>query len=456
MARATLTATRHRIRVVLTVLPLLAIFFFGVALLHRRAWRLDLTPEQRHTLSERARRVLAEVPPGTRIRAFLRVQDPRNMTLRDLLRQLEAAAPGLHTEVVDVNRMPALALDAGVRGVAFVLTMHGRRRVVSNPNEETVIAGLLDLMRERAARVGWIMGHGEGDPESSERRAGYAQLRQALELDHRDVEVVTLGDGGLDHDLDVVLIAGPRGDYLPDELAALGRYVDGGGALLVLLDSGRAPKLAAFLGRYGLRLADDLVLDPESRLYGGEDLTIRLALDLRNHPIVRSLAAPPLFSRARSVVVVPDPEGIRGLEFLFTADSAFAVPRRVAESGRGVRFDPARDRAGPIPVGAEIVSTAPGAPASRPGRLVVFGSGEFASNFFLDFLGNKDLVLNAVAWLVSDETAMGHRPERQRPGVNQFYVSQAQGDRVYWIAVVLEPGLLGLLGVGLVLRRRWR
>jgi len=454
VARPALTATRHRVRIVLTVLPLLAIFLFGVGLLHRRAWRLDLTPEGRHTLSERARRVLGEAPPGTTVRAFLRVQDPRNMMLRDLLRQIEVAAPGLRTEVVDVNRMPGLALEYGVRGVAFVLEAGARRRVVSNPSEETVVAGMLDLVRERAVRVGWIVGHGEGDPASGERRTGYAQLRQALELEHRDVRVVGLGEAELGSDLDVLLIVAPRGDYLPEELVRLGTFLEGGGALVVLLDSGRAPRLAAFLGRYGVRLTDDLVVDPESRLYGGEDRTIRLTLDQRIHPIVRSLAAPPLFSRARSVVLDPSIGDGRGVEFLFATETSFATRRRDAFVGTSTVFDPARDRAGPIPVAVEVLPAIPGR-GSRQAHLVVFGSGEFASNFFLDFLGNKDVVLNAVGWVVRDETTIGHRTERQRPGVNQFFVSEAEGRRIYWLVVVVGPGLLALVGLALAVQRRW-
>jgi hypothetical protein len=456
VARPALTPMRHRVRILLTVLPLLAIFLFGVALLHRRAWRLDLTPGAVHTLSERSRRILAAAPPGIVVRAFLRVQDPRNMMLRDLLRQLEIAAPGLRTEVMDVNRVPGLALEYGVRGVAFVLELGGRRQVVSDPTEDSVIAGLLDLTRARAVRIGWVVGHGEGDPESAERRAGYAQLRRALELDHREVRTVSLGAAGLENDLDVVLIVAPRGDYLPEELTVLGGYLDRGGAMLVMLDSGRAPRLAAFLGRYGVRLVDDLVVDPESRLYGGEEQTIRLTLDQRSHPIVRSLAAPPLFSHARSVAFDPSVGDVDGLEFLYASRSSFATPRRDLQPGAQARFDPARDRPGPIPVGVEVLPRRVGRAGGHGPRLIVLGSGEFASNFFLGFLGNKDIVLNAVAWLARDDVTVGHRTSQQRPGINQFFVSEAEGDRIFWIVVVLVPGMLGLVGVALTVRRRWR
>jgi hypothetical protein len=198
------------------------------------------------------------------------------------------------------------------------------------------------------------------------------------------------------------------------------------------------------------------VLDPKARLYGGEPLTIRLSLDQRLHPIVRSLAAPPLFSRARSVDVDPSVGGVDGVAFLFGSDASFATPRPPTMDRLPDAPVPDRDRLGPVPVGVEVRYAPGGETKRRPGRLVVLGSGEFATNFFIDFLGNRDLALNAVGWLLHDEDTMGHRPPRQLPGVNQFFVSEAEGARVWWIAVVLQPGVFALLGFGLVLWRRWR
>jgi len=454
VARTPLTATGHRLRIAATAAPLLAILLFGVGLLHRRAWRIDLTPGQRYTLSARSKEVVARLSEPLRVRAFMRTQDPRNVMLQDLLRQLEAAAPRrVRTTVTDVNRAPAVARELGVRGVAFVLELGGRRRVVSNPNEDAIIGGILELMRSTPLRVGWVLGHGEGNPESGERRAGYASLRRALELDNRVVLPVSLAESGLDEDLDVVLIVAPRGDLLPGELRVLDAYLRSGGAAGILLGSGAAPRLAAYLERYGVLLADDVVVDPAARLYGGEDLTIRLTLDQRNHPVVAALAGPPLFSRARSVRFEAADRGIEGLEFLFAGASSFAAPRSAGAATDRIRFDPARDRKGPIPVGVEVRREAGDEPGRR-GRMIVLGSGEFASNFFLDFLGNKDLVLNAVAWLGRDDDAIGIRTQRQRAGVNQLYVSEADGDWIYRIAVLVEPVILAILGLGVVAWRR--
>ena len=111
MARTTLTARGQRLRVVAAVPALVAIFFLGQGLLDRAGWRLDLTAGRRYTLSDHARNVLRDLAADVRILAFLRSQDPRNVAIRDLLRQMSLASPRLRVDVVDVNRNPSLARE---------------------------------------------------------------------------------------------------------------------------------------------------------------------------------------------------------------------------------------------------------------------------------------------------------------------------------------------------------
>ncbi len=63
--------------------------------------------------------------------------------------------------------------------------------------------------------------------------------------------------------------------------------------------------------------------------------------------------------------------------------------------------------------------------------------------------------MNTVDWLAREPQAISHRPRRQELGVHQFYVSNEQGDRLFWVTAVLEPMLLAVVGVALAARRRW-
>ncbi len=453
-----MTARGQMLRVLLAVPALAGIFLLGQAILDRRALRLDLTPQQRYTLSDQAEKILATLPADVRVLCFLRAQDPRNASILDLLRRIAGRTPRVRVDVVDVNRSPALAREYGVDSYgALVVESGGRRRVLSSPHEESVMGALLQVTRQQRKVIGVVVGHGEGDFNQTDRKRGFSVARALLEQEYYDVRPVSLLGDEVPPETNVLVIAGPEKDFLREELASLERYLQRPGQALMMLDPLRAPGLAAFLRRYGIDLGDDVVVDPGGRLYGGEYLTIQVPVDREAHPILGPVDAPALFSLTRSVRHVEgDPTMTAGLPFLYAGAQSWATTDRAVVDRGAAQFVSGRDRLGPVPVGLDAafrVLTPPGAEAQQ-GRLIVYGNSEFANNFFIEFLGNKDLFVNSVAWLAHETGGIAHRPRRQELGVEQFYVSEAAGDAIFWGAVVAEPALFLVVGVALVLRRR--
>ncbi len=459
MARTALSARGQRLRVVAAIPALIAIFLLGQGALDRHAWRLDLTPERRYTLSDHASRVLGALGSDVRILAFLRSQDPRNLVIRDLLHQFELRSPRIRVDTVDVNRSPSLAreYDVGSYG-ALVVESGGRRRVVTSPHEDILVAAILQVTRQERRTVGWVIGHGEGDLTSIDRNRGYSTARRVLEDEYYDVVPISLIGGDVPVGTSALVVTGPSKDFLPEELAALDRYLQRPGQLLVMLDPHQAPGLVAFLQRYHLRLGDDVVVDPEARLYGGEFLTMELEYERAAHPILAPLTAAPLFSRTRSVDV-PAGNGHDTAGVVFLRSGAESWTTRDADVTRAAvpTFVQGRDRRGPLGVGAEVAFRTPTLPGEEPrqGRIVAYGNAQFANNFFIEFLGNKDLFANSVAWLVRDPEGVGRRNPRQLPGVNQFFVSEEDGMRLFWSSAVALPAAFALAGIAIAARRRW-
>ena len=143
--------------------------------------------------------------------------------------------------------------------------------------------------------------------------------------------------------------------------------------------------------------------------------------------------------------------------FLRTSGESWATADTGVLRAGAATFVAGRDRPGPVAVGVEVAFrtlTPPGAPPEQ-GRLIVYGNSEFANNFFIEFLGNKDLLVNTVDWLAREPQAISQRPRSQELGVHQFYVSNEQGDRIFWGTAVLEPMLFAVVGLALAARRRW-
>jgi ABC-type uncharacterized transport system involved in gliding motility auxiliary subunit len=452
------TAGSQRLKIVLAVPALLGIFLLGQGILDRHGWRLDLTPDRRFTLSDHAIKILDGLPADVRVLAFLRSQDPRNRLIEDLLRQVTVRTTRVSVEVLDVNRSPALAERYGVESYgALVVESDGRRRVFSNPREEVLMAALLQVTRQQRKTVGWVVGHGEGDLNASDRREGFSVARVMLEQEYYEVRPVSLMGDDVPVETDVLVIAGPDKDFLPEELAVLDRFLQRPGHAFVMLDPLRAPSLAAFLDAYDVRLRPDLVIDPEARLYGGEPFTLQVRIQRGEHPIIGPLDTPPVFSLSRSVGTVRDesPNTVT-VPFLRSSEASWATSDTDVLRTGAPAFAPARDEAGPVTVGIEVAFRTLTPPGGTPqqGRLIVYGNSRFANNFFIHFLGNKDLFVNTVAWLAREPAAISTRPRQQELGLHQFYVSNEQGSRMFWATAVLEPALFAAIGLVLAMRRR--
>src|SRR5258705_10342624 len=79
------------------------------------------------------------------------------------------------------------------------------------------------------------------------------------------------------------------------------------------------------------------------------------------------------------------------------------------------------------------------------GRFVVIGSSAWAANSFLRFNGNRDLALNAMNWLSSDEDLISIRPKE--PEDRRITLTRAQMNWDRTISQFLLPLIVVFAGV---------
>jgi ABC-type uncharacterized transport system involved in gliding motility auxiliary subunit len=429
---------------------------FAQLLVARPGWRLDLSPEQHFVLSAHARQILAALDRPVEIIGFLRADDPRNREIEDLLARVRAASPQISTRQVDVNRNPALAREYGVDVYgAVVVASDGRRRDFTNPTEQTLMAAIIQVTHPARRRVYFSAGHGERRVGERDRQSGYSTANVALINELYEVGEIALdGQTPVPDDAAALVVAAPRRDLPPGTLHQIEAFLHRGGGVLVLLEPGKddAPSLAALLRRYGIAVSDEVVLDGEQRMFAGDYLTMLVPGRSAAHPVSAALTSTPLMSGVRAVRTVPTDVVEDGIDLLATAPESWRTPDlTVIERGAG-DFVAGRDTRGPVPVGASVSVRNDG---GKPGRLLVYGDADFASNLLLEYLGNRDLLLNSVNWLAGEETMLGTRPPTQAPGVNQLFISASQGERVFWLGTVVLPATILVLGLsGVALRQR--
>lgn len=425
----------------------------GYLVVAREPWRLDLSPQRRYVLSDHARRILAALDRDVMVTAFLRADDPRNRDIADLLARVGAASDHVHHQLVDVNRSPAVARQYGVDSYGSMVVESGaERRDFSNPDEETLMAAIIQVTRPDRRPVYMLTGHGERSIRDRDRGRGYTSAYVSLVRELYEVRELNLdATSAVPADAAAVIVAGPRGELPQATLQRLDEYVRGGGGLLVLIDPGDSPSLVSFLRRYGVAVSDELVLDADNRLFGGDYLTMLVPGRSPEHPVSAGLRSPPLLSSVRPVTMAATERTESGIDLLHTSPSSWRTAD-VSALRTGVGdFVPGRDTRGPVPVGASVLVRGRG---GRSGRILVYGDSDFAGNLLLGYLGNRDLFLNSVNWLAGENTLVASRPPGQIPGVNQFFISDRQGRMAFWLGTVVQPSIVLALGMIVALVRR--
>jgi hypothetical protein len=259
----------------------------------------------------------------------------------------------------------------------------------------------------------------------------------------------------------VLLIPAIRRRLEDRELAQLRAYDESGGRILAYVDPRHPETLPRLFERYGLEIRDGWLEDRSLRhpaRRGAEDLqSARLCQGL--HPIdsplrgrVEIFAGP-----CRPLRVGRDaaPGALR-VTLLAVTEAARTIPIAFEPGGFSVRTDPAA--VAPTPPDDRAIAVAlerPVAGAAGRSRAVVFGGASFLAPEELEratFFGNRDLLLNSLAWVTERQSHIGLLP---RGEVSMRIVSLPRVERpAFWFSVVLLPGAATLIAILLAIGRR--
>ena len=121
-------------------------------------------------------------------------------------------------------------------------------------------------------------------------------------------------------------------------------------------------------------------------------------------------------------------------------------------------YQAGRDIKGPIPVASEIdfaPASNPHIPVTQMTRLVGIGSSAFASNQFIEMLGNRDLAVSLINELAGDEMLIASRERVNKSETAAFYISDQEARHMLFFGSVLEPAILFLIAITVMVRRRF-
>jgi len=459
--------------------------------------RSDWTRGSLYALADKTVAVLRSLPRAVKATVFLtpRRDGERARLVAGLVRELAERCARVGSgrfvfEIVDPDRAPDRAEGAAKRyGIGaydmartvVVFTSGARSKVVTEDDliepdvdaegepgpglaawrgEAAFDAAILAVAEDRAPRICFAQGHGEPGVDSPE-DAGYATFAETLRADGDEVR-------GLDRIADaagagclVLVLAEPTRAYSPPEVAALIQFVDSGGRLLTMLGPAFAVGgrgfahlgLEELAARYGVRLVDDLVVDPaHGSDVEGPSVWAAGPESYRPHPITARLGGRLTFwPRAREVTPLDAaPAGLTLSPLVHSSVQGWGetdLPTIRGESD--LKLDEGRDRKGPVTV-AVAVERAGRSSAASATRLVFLGTGRLVMNYRLagvtlrDY--DADFVLGAVAWLSEREARIGVGPKIPE----RIYLSLTAADvswafRLFVLALPLAALLAGAI-----------
>jgi hypothetical protein len=218
---------------------------------------------------------------------------------------LQAASGRITIEEVDRMSSPTVASDHKVQKDGTVVLVRGEgdkqksekieldtdmekarrgKGKLRNLDRE-VYAVLLKLLRDKR-KAYLTVGHGElNDPDSiAPEKKGRVQERRTTALKKRltdlnyeakELGLIDLASTGVPDDATVVLMLAPTSPLDPTELAAIDKYLEKGGRLLVALDPRAEATLGALEGRLGVTFDPGPLTDDKAHLRQRRDLSDR-------------------------------------------------------------------------------------------------------------------------------------------------------------------------------------
>lgn len=424
----------------------------------------DSTSNKQFSLADQTINVVKGLKNDVKITYF--DDQTRFQTAKDLLDRYSALSSKLHVDYIDPVKKPQQAKAAGFRRDVSILVASGAKTEEAKTlSEEEVTGALIRALKSGEHNACFVTGSGEHSIDDSD-RAGYSAVKESLERNNYKARSISLlrpaaaapaatagaapapGKIEVPKDCTVLVVAGPQHDYVQPETDAIKEYVEGGGHALILLDPpinlGRNPidentTMAALLQTWGVTVDKDLVLDTSGigQVFGlGPE--VPLVASYESHPIVNQMKdVATAFPLSRSLDV-KNADKTTVSKIIATSDSSVATTDL---SSSNIRLDPKKDKKGPLTLAAAGTYN-----SATPGRFVVVGGSLWLGNNFIRFNGNRDLFLNMINWLTSDEDLISIRPKA--PEDRPLNMSPQKVGMVYWLSIYIFP--LAVVAFGLV------
>lgn len=441
--------TRYGAFAGLYIIVILAIIIAANWLANRHNKSVDTTSNKKFSLSDQTKKVVGNLKSELNVYYFEKSDSYERA--RDLFDRYKNLSTRLNINYVDPDKKPDVARVEGARQLGDIIVDNGvKKETAKSLTEEELTGAIIRVQKSGARNVCFVTGSGEHALDDTGRE-GYSSFKDALEKNNLKTRAISLIEKPeIPKDCNIVFVAGPKHDYLQPALDALKAYVAAGGRAVIEFDPvltlpeqslGNTPELAKLVAGWGVTPNTDVVLDlsSASRMFGQLSPVVA---KYESHPIVRVMGEiATVFPLSRSLTVNSPAE-----KLFSTTTASFSIknpklPINAADLDKADK--------GPFTLGAAgTVGT-----GANQGRWIVVGSSNWVSNFILGApIANRDLSLNMMNWLTSDEDLISIRPKD--PEDRRLNITGSGMRLLFLTSVIFLPLIVILSGVSAWWKRR--
>lgn len=460
--------TRYGLSAVVMILIAAGITIFLNLIANKHDLKKDFTKNQLNSLSEQTISVLKGLKNEVVLKAFvdLRFKEQYN----EIFERYAYYSKMFKPTYADLDKDPQLMRDYKIgQGGALIFETGGRTERVDNlmpPDddpklEEKITNAIIRVTRTGKKKVYFVNGHGERSLVDKE-PSGLSSVKESLEGSGYETGELTLAQTDkIPADANIVVIDGPKSDFLDQELKLLEAYLWNGGHLFVGVDPDGAPNLKGFLAKFGVDWKSKRVIletNPQQARVGTPIIPIVMTFD-PSHQVSKKMRGMTIHEIASPVEKMANvPEGLRVTTLLSTSPVSFE-----AEFAKQIKANTKTDRKGPLGVMVAVEGPAKTAEAAKPAeppkpgeekkdepkkpelRLVVSGDSDFLANSYVRFGLNSDLFQNTISWLAEEEDMITIRPKPKDE--RQFEVTELRAKVIRMASLGFLPLWFIVLGI---------
>ena len=414
----------------------------------------DWTATGRHTLSQASRDLLSKMPDQIEIKSYVR--DQHREAITNFVDRYKKFKPNIKIHpFINPDAYPNIMRELGLNSDGVIIVEYqNRTENVNTLNEQVFTNALQRLARNQERWIVFVEGHGERNALANANHDLSDWVKQLFNQGYR-VQPINLSEMQMIPDnTGILVIAGPRIDYLPGELEIILNYINAGGNLLWLQEPGPLYKLDALATALSLNFIPGAVIDYAGQLIGINDPSIALVTKTlySPHAITNDFEFTTLFPMAVAIELLESDKWF-SKPILSTGDHTWSETAKLEGT---VDFNEETDTQGPLTIGISLerdVDLEQGDElVTKQQRIIVMGDGDFLSNTYLANSGNNELGTRIINWLSSDDEFISIPPKISND--TQLNISSTILGIIGIGFLFVLPAALIVIGITIGIRRK--